>query len=133
MYRVLAKHDRPAPVGTGPSWLSFIGHSTDSLWSADLFRCESIALRSDWVLVVMDQFTRRLIGFGMHCTAWLEQPDRIKPVERTIEYCPDLSIDLEPCAVAVIAIAARQENSALKPTTACRAPARRCRSPGRYR
>jgi putative transposase len=46
VYRVLAKHYRPAPGGTGPSWLSFIGHTRDSLWSVDLFRCESIVLRS---------------------------------------------------------------------------------------
>ena len=32
----------------------------------DLFRCESILLRSHWVLVVMDQFTRRIIGFAVH-------------------------------------------------------------------
>src|SRR5256884_1582451 len=32
----------------------------------DLFRCESATLRSHWVLVVMDQFTRRIIGFGVH-------------------------------------------------------------------
>ena len=38
----------------------------DSLWSIDLFRCESAALRTYWVLVVMDQFTRRIIGFGIH-------------------------------------------------------------------
>jgi putative transposase len=66
VYRVLSKHYRPAPGGTGPSWLSFLGHTTDSLWSVDLFRCESIVLRSYWVLVVMDQFTRRLIGVGVH-------------------------------------------------------------------
>jgi hypothetical protein len=66
VYRVLSKHYRPAPGGTGPSWLSFIGHTTDSLWSVDLFRCESIVLRSYWVLVVMDQFTRRLVGVGVH-------------------------------------------------------------------
>lgn len=64
--RVLAKHYRPAPGGTGPSWLSFIGNTTDSLWSVDLFRCESIVLQSYWVLVVMDQFTRRLVGVGVH-------------------------------------------------------------------
>jgi transposase InsO family protein len=46
--------------------LSFIGHTTDSLWSVDLFRCESIVLHSYWVLVVMDQFTRRLVGLGVH-------------------------------------------------------------------
>ncbi len=64
--RVLAKHYRPSPSGPGPSWLSFIGHATDSLWSVDLFRCESIVLQSYWVLVVMDQFTRRLVGFAVH-------------------------------------------------------------------
>jgi putative transposase len=69
VHRVLAKHYRPAPGGTGPSWLSFIGHTKDSLWSVDLFRCESIVLRSYWVLVVMDQFTRRLVGLGVHCGA----------------------------------------------------------------
>src|SRR5216117_178691 len=37
----------------------------DSLWSLDLFRCESVALRTYWVLVVMDQYTRRIIGFGI--------------------------------------------------------------------
>ncbi len=37
----------------------------DSLWSVDLFRCESIILKTNWVLVVMDQFTRRIIGFGV--------------------------------------------------------------------
>jgi transposase InsO family protein len=64
--RVLVKHYRPSPRGSGPSWLSFIGRSTDSLWSVDLFPCESIVLQSYWVLVVMDQFTRRLVGFGVH-------------------------------------------------------------------
>jgi putative transposase len=32
-------------------------------WCLDLFRTESIPLRSHWVLVIMDQFTRRIIGF----------------------------------------------------------------------
>lgn len=63
--RVLAKHYRPAPGGSGPSWLTFLGHTKDSLWSVDLFRCESILLKSHWVLLVMDQFTRRIIGFGI--------------------------------------------------------------------
>lgn len=63
--RVLAKHYRPGP-GTGPSWLTFFGHSKDSLWSVDLFRCESLRLRSHWVVVVMDHYTRRIVGFGVH-------------------------------------------------------------------
>ena len=37
----------------------------DSLHSIDLFRCESATLRTYWVLVVMDQYTRRIIGFGI--------------------------------------------------------------------
>jgi putative transposase len=64
--RVLAKHYRPEPGSNGPSWLSFLGHSKDSLWSVDLFRCESLILKSHWVMVVMDQFTRRIIGFAVH-------------------------------------------------------------------
>ena len=64
--RVLAKHYRPMPDDGGPSWLTLLGHTKDSLWSIDLFRCESILLKSHWVLVVMDQFTRRIIGFGVH-------------------------------------------------------------------
>jgi transposase InsO family protein len=64
--RVLARHYRPEPGGGGPSWLTFIGHMKDSLWSVDLFRCESITLKTHWVLVVMDPFTRRIIGFGTH-------------------------------------------------------------------
>lgn len=37
---VLANHYRPE------SWLTFLGHSKDSLWSVDLFRCESATLRT---------------------------------------------------------------------------------------
>jgi putative transposase len=54
--RVLAKHYRPRPDSAGgPSWLTFIGHMKDSLWSIDLFRCESILLKTHWVLVVMNR------------------------------------------------------------------------------
>jgi transposase InsO family protein len=48
--------------------LSLIAQLKDSLWSIDLSRCESILLRSHWILVVMDVFTRRLVGFGVECT-----------------------------------------------------------------
>jgi len=64
--RVLAKYYKPKGNHEGPSWLTFIGHMTDSLWSLDLFRCESILLKSHWVMVVMDQFSRRIIGFAIH-------------------------------------------------------------------
>lgn len=63
--RVLAKHYHPKPDDCGPSWLTLLGHTKDSLCNMDLFRCESTLLKSHWVLVVMDQFTRRIIGFGV--------------------------------------------------------------------
>ena len=64
--RILAARYQPEPDSAGPSWLTFLGHMKDSLWSLDLFRCESATLRTHWVLVVMDQFTRRIVGFGVH-------------------------------------------------------------------
>jgi len=63
--RVLGTHYDPELKSGGPSWLTFIAHMKDSLWSVDLFRCESAALQTYWVLVVMDQFTRRIVGFGI--------------------------------------------------------------------
>ena len=64
--RILARHFHPGADDNGPSWLTFLGHSKDSLWSVDLFRCESLILNTHWVLMVMDHFTRRIIGFGVH-------------------------------------------------------------------
>jgi len=65
--RILNKYYKPDPNHkNGPSWLTFLGHTKDSLWSIDLFRVESINLMSYWVMVIMDQFTRRIIGFAVH-------------------------------------------------------------------
>jgi putative transposase len=64
--RILAVRYEPKPESAGPSWLTVLGHAKDSLWSLDLFRCESAALRTHWVLVVMDPCTRRIVGFGVH-------------------------------------------------------------------
>ena len=45
--RVLATHyDPDHPGASGPSWLTFLAQTKDSLWGVDLFRCESILLRS---------------------------------------------------------------------------------------
>jgi putative transposase len=63
--RVLLKHYRPRPGNDGPSWLTFFADAKDTLWSLDMFRCKSILLRSHWVMVVIDVFTRRIIGFGV--------------------------------------------------------------------
>jgi putative transposase len=66
VWRILTKHYRPTSNDGGPSWLSFIGNMKDSLWSIDFFRCESILLKSHWVMVLMDQYTRRIIGFAVN-------------------------------------------------------------------
>jgi len=63
--RILTRYYRPAPGGGGPSWRSAIGQARDRLWSVDLFRTESILLKSYWVMVVMDVYTRRIVGFGV--------------------------------------------------------------------
>ena len=67
--RILAHRYWPGRDAAGPSWLTFLGHMKDSLWSMDLFRCESATLRTHWVLVVIDQYTRRIIGFGIQAGA----------------------------------------------------------------
>jgi putative transposase len=64
--RILAARDKPKPDAAGPSWLTVLGHAKDSLWSVDLFRCESAVLHTYWVLVVMDHWTRRIVGFAVH-------------------------------------------------------------------
>ena len=63
--RILATYYHPDPDSWGPSWLSFLGHAKDSLWSIDLFLCESILLISHWVLVIIDQYSRRIVGFAV--------------------------------------------------------------------
>jgi len=66
MRRILAARSKPGSDSKGPSWLTVLGHTKDSLWSLDLFRCESAVLHTHWVLVVMDHCTRRIMGFGVH-------------------------------------------------------------------
>jgi hypothetical protein len=51
--------------------------------------------------------TVHTITAGFHDVASLDQPDRIKPVERSVDYHPDLTIALQPYTVAVIEIQAR--------------------------
>jgi len=64
--RVLAKrYGSNLPGASGPSWLTIFVQTKGSLWSVDLFSCESILLRSHWVLVVIDVCTRRIVEFGI--------------------------------------------------------------------
>ena len=52
--RVLKNHYNPGPFDhTGASWLTLIGNLKDSLWSTDLFRVESINLKTHWVMIVI--------------------------------------------------------------------------------
>jgi transposase InsO family protein len=62
--RVLTRHSCPDPCDRGSSWLTSLGHSKDILWLLDFFRCESLILKSHWVMVVMDQYTCRIVGIA---------------------------------------------------------------------
>jgi transposase InsO family protein len=86
--RVIDKYYKPhTPLspGDGPSWLAFLGHTKDSLWSVDMFRCESILLQTYWVMVVMDQFTRRIVGFSV-CKGAMKAEDLCDMFYRIIPY-----------------------------------------------
>ena len=63
--RILQQYGGGSPPGNGPSWLTALAHAKDSLWSLDLFRCESILLQSCWVMVIIDVFSRRFVGFAV--------------------------------------------------------------------
>ena len=76
---ILIQHYGPASGSDGPSWLSVIGQARDSLWSVDLFRCKSILLQSYWVMVVMDIFTRRIIGLGL-IGSFHSRPRTLRPI-----------------------------------------------------
>ena len=52
--RILGHHCRPGQPSGGPSWLTFLGHMKDSLWSMDLFRwsrqrCGPTGSWSSWI------------------------------------------------------------------------------------
>jgi len=43
---------------------------------------------------------------GLRDSASLQNPDKIKPVQTTMPYAPDLTINLAPYSVTVVEIAA---------------------------
>jgi len=63
--RVLAKHYRPEPYDGGPSWATFLRHTSESLRSIVLFRRESILPKLCSILLAIGQFIRRIIGCGI--------------------------------------------------------------------
>ena len=54
----------PNQIREGLRGLRLLAQTKGSLWSCDLFRRESATLRTHWVLVLMVQFTRRIIGLA---------------------------------------------------------------------
>lgn len=69
MRRILARHYPTDVGGRGPSWLARLGTASNRLWGADLFCCESIRLKTHGVMVVMDHFSRRIVGFAVQVVA----------------------------------------------------------------
>ena len=65
VHRILKKYLPSSGPGDNESWLALFGVSKDKLWSMDLFRVESGMFQSYWVMVVIDLFTRRIIGFSV--------------------------------------------------------------------
>jgi hypothetical protein len=63
--RILQQHCAPGLNSNGPSWLTALAHAKDSLWSLDLFRCESITLRSCWVLAIIDVFNGWFVSLAV--------------------------------------------------------------------
>lgn len=80
--RILASPYRSEKDSGGPSWLTFLAHMKDSLWSLDLFKCESAALRTP-------------LGLGRHGSMhppphWVRRPGRNRRWCRTLP-------DVQPC------------------------------------
>jgi putative transposase len=67
---------------------AFLGHSKESPWSLDLFRCESLISRTHWVMVVMDQVSRRIIGFAVH-GGQLDGPAVCRLFGKAMSDCPN--------------------------------------------
>jgi len=44
---------------------NILGQQKYSLWSIDMFLAESILLQSHWIMLVMDQFSRKIIGYAV--------------------------------------------------------------------
>ena len=72
----------------------------------DLFRCKSATWRAPWVLVIMDQYTRRTIGFGVHAGTvdWVALCRMFNRAIRGHRWLPKyLTSDNDPLSLAEIA------------------------------
>lgn len=84
--RILSKYYKVSPHNNGPSWLTFMGHMKDSLWSLDFFRVESIILKTHWIMIVMDQYTRRIIGFAVEASDALDGQSACRMFNQIVFY-----------------------------------------------
>lgn len=97
--RILRSHGLGDPKTLGPSWLSFLATAKDSLWSVDLFRIESVLLQTHWVMVVMDVYSRRIIGFAIRACKAIDGEQLCCMFNQMIQGCPTpkrLSRDRDP-------------------------------------
>jgi len=98
--RILDKYYKPIQPdgpGDGPSWLTFFGDFKDSLWSLDFFRVESTSLQSHWVMIVMDQYSRRIKGFAVKAGTLSGMDIALMLLEITGKTIPKfLSTDTDP-------------------------------------
>jgi transposase InsO family protein len=64
--RILAARYQPTPDTAGPSWLTVLvtRRTVCGVWIC--FGANRPSSTRTWVLVVMDQWTRRIVGFGVH-------------------------------------------------------------------
>jgi hypothetical protein len=60
---ILAARYQPKPDSAGPSWLTVLGHAKDSLWSLDLFRCESASFRNQCLIAAQCPTATRVAGY----------------------------------------------------------------------
>lgn len=97
--RVLRKYRSRQPPGCGASWLNSIGTAKDKLWSMDIFRCESILLRTHFVMIVMDHYTREIIGTAVvaSCPTGMDVCRAFAAIKSNSSRFPDyLSTDNDP-------------------------------------
>src|SRR5713101_4800638 len=67
--RILASHYRPEQDSRGSILADLHWTPEGQPLESRYVPCESATLRTHWVLVVMDQYTRRIMGFGVHAGA----------------------------------------------------------------
>lgn len=86
--RILRKHFTHPPGSHGPSWLAKLGKAPDVLWSLDMFCVESITLQTYWIMIIMDQCTRQIVGTSVHrgsldglaiCSMFFDARNGLKP------------------------------------------------------